>query len=139
MSINFQTISVKFAISKKTSVKNWISKVIKKEKRKESKIVFIFCSDNELLAINKEFLNHNTLTDIITFDYSKDKTISGEIYVSIERVEDNANFFDISFENELHRVIIHGVLHLCGYKDKTTAQKKEMRLKESLALRLLKD
>ena len=139
MSINFQTISVKFAISKKTSVKNWISKVIKKEKRKESKIVFIFCSDNELLAINKEFLNHNTLTDIITFDYSKDKTISGEIYVSIERVEDNAKFFDISFENELQRVIIHGVLHLCGYKDKTTAQKKEMRLKESLALRLLKD
>ena len=98
----------------------------------------MFCSDNYLLEINKQYLNHDTYTDIITFDYStKKEPISGDIYIGIERVKENATTFSKSFENELHRVIIHGVLHLLGYKDKTKPAKQEMTKQEDICLKEL--
>lgn len=137
MPFSFLHNSAKFSLKKKTIIKNWISSVIKEEKKKEGKIIFFFCSDKELLSINREFLSHDTFTDIITFDYSEGEKVSGEIYISADRVKENAEKFDVSFEDELHRVIIHGVLHLCGYKDKNAQHKKEMREKEDTALKKL--
>ncbi len=95
---------------------------------------YVFCSDELLHSINTEFLNHDTLTDIITFDYSLGKELHGEIYISTDRVRENARMYEVEFENELHRVIIHGILHLCGYSDKTEADKLEMRRKENECL-----
>ena len=96
---------------------------------------YVFCSDKELLRINKDFLHHNYYTDIITFDLSEPgKGIQGEIYISAERVKDNSLQMGVSFKNELHRVIFHGALHLCGYQDKTTAQRKEIRAMEDKCL-----
>lgn len=97
---------------------------------------YIFCSDEYLLEINKQFLNHNTLTDIITFDLSEtENDLTGEIYVSVERVAENADKFNKSYNDELHRVIFHGVLHLCGFKDKKEEQKAEMRRQEDLCIK----
>ena len=92
--------------------------------------------DGRLRNSNKQFLKHDTLTDIITFDYTEGKTVSGEVYISTDRVKDNAKLFGVSFKNELHRVMIHGILHLCGHKDKTTSSKKEMTGKENYYLSL---
>ena len=106
-------------------------------------IDFIFCSDEYLLNINQQFLQHDTLTDIITFDYCVAhrgdilKTISGEIYISIERIKENALLFNTGFTKELHRVMIHGVLHLCGFKDKKLQERKAMRNQEDIALNRL--
>jgi probable rRNA maturation factor len=111
---------------------------IKKEKKGIGDLTYVFCSDEYLLSLNQKFLNHNTLTDIITFDYSEAKTLSGEIYISIERVAENAEKFKVAFEDELHRVMIHGVLHLAGYKDKRPAEKALMRKKEEASLSLRK-
>lgn len=108
----------------------WISKVIQNEKFTEGEINYIFCSDDYLLKKNIKYLKHNTLTDIISFDYSMGHVISGDIFISIDRVNDNANDFKTTFDEELHRVIIHGVLHFIGYKDKTSDEKKLMREKE---------
>jgi len=97
---------------------------------------YIFCSDKYLLSINQKYLNHNTLTDIVTFDLAEDAEIEGEIYISVERVKENAVKYAVDFEEELHRVIIHGLLHLIGYKDKTASQKAQMRKKEQACLSL---
>ena len=112
--------------------------VIEKEKSEPGELSFIFCSDLYLNSINKEYLNHNTLTDIITFDNSpnQDSPVSGDIYISIERVRQNAQAFKASFDNELHRVLIHGVLHLLGYNDKKASDKAHMRKKEEAYLSL---
>lgn len=123
---------------KSTTLKKWIGTVIGREKKREGQLNYIFCSDKELLQINKEFLGHKTLTDIITFDYTEGKTISGEIYISAERVMENAEKFGVSFSHELRRVMIHGVLHLCGYGDKTASEKRIMRAREEVALELFK-
>lgn len=138
--IHFHTEDIKFAFKNKTEIKQWITSVAKGKKRKVGDLSFVFCSDGFLLRLNKEYLNHDTLTDIITFDYSKDDNqlpISGDIYISIDRIRENAVKFNKSFENELHRVIIHGTLHLLGYADKTKAAKLEMTKKEDIALKLL--
>ncbi|MBC7864558.1 MAG: rRNA maturation RNase YbeY [Bacteroidia bacterium] len=135
MPVSFLHSSENFSLQKKAVLKKWISAIIKQEKKKEGKIIFLFCNDKKLHSINKEFLNHDTLTDIITFDYSEGEKISGEIYISTERVFENAEKFSGSFLEELHRVMIHGVLHLCGYKDKSPADKKQMRQKEEEALK----
>ncbi|MEI6488495.1 MAG: rRNA maturation RNase YbeY [Bacteroidota bacterium] len=138
--IHFHTEDIKFAFKNKTEIKQWITSVAKGKKRKVGDLGFVFCSDDFLLRLNKEYLNHDTLTDIITFDYSKDDNqlpISGDIYISIDRVRENAIKFNKSFENELHRVIIHGTLHLLGYADKTKAAKLEMTEQEDRALNLL--
>lgn len=106
------------------------------KKTQKVQLTYIFCSDEHLLGINQQFLKHNTYTDIITFDLGEyDDEVIGEIYISVDRVADNAAKFGVDYNDELHRVIFHGALHLCGYKDKTEADRKEMRRKEDLCLK----
>ena len=135
--VSFFNQSVSFKLKDKTKLKQWIKTITEKEKHKLGQINYIFCTDDELLEINIRHLNHKTLTDIITFDYTEDKTIHSDIYISIERVAENAQKFKVTFDEELHRVMIHGILHLCGYKDKTKADSELMRKKENGALKVL--
>ena len=116
---------------------NWISKVCVDESYNLGDISLIFCSDEYLLDMNRTHLDHDYYTDIITFDYTDNQIVSGDLFISIDRVRDNATDFNVSFEHELHRVIIHGVLHLCGYKDKSDDEEKLMRTKENNALSLI--
>jgi len=113
---------------------HWIEQTIQKEKKKTGEISFIFCSDEYLLEINRSYLDHDYYTDIITFDYVENGEISGDIFISVDRVQDNAEKFQVSFDNELNRIMIHGVLHLCGYKDKAVNEKKLMTSKEDYYL-----
>ncbi|WP_240965766.1 rRNA maturation RNase YbeY [Pseudoflavitalea sp. G-6-1-2] len=118
-------------------MKSFIIDLFKKEKKKAGELSFVFCSDAYLLEINKQYLKHNYYTDIITFDLSQTPgVISGELYISVDRVKDNAQNFNVSFKEELHRVIFHGALHLCGYKDKTEKEEALMRKMEDKYLRL---
>jgi len=126
-----------FSLEKETTVKNWIKKILKQEGKTAGNISYLFCSDDYLLKINRQFLQHDFYTDIITFDYSEKAKIEGEIFISIDRVKENAKIFKQPFERELMRTIIHGVLHLCGYTDKKPADKKRMTAKENQALLLL--
>lgn len=136
-SIQFFSKNISFSLKNKTSLQKLILAVILKEKKKAGDINFIFCNDGFLFALNKKFLKHTTLTDIITFPFTMNKiAVSADIFISIQRVKENAKKFNVSFENELNRVMIHGILHLCGYKDKTTAQKKQIRKKEDYYLKL---
>lgn len=137
MPIHFFSQGTPFSLAKKRNVEKLILAVIRKEKKSAAEINFTFCDDKFLLALNKKFLKHNTFTDIITFQYPSDK-LSAEIFISIPRVKENAKKFKVSFENELHRVMIHGILHLCGYTDKTSEKKKEMKEKEDFYLKYLK-
>lgn len=115
---------------------DWISSVIKSENKSEGEINYIFCDDNYLVEINQQYLDHDTLTDIISFDYSVGNEINGDVYISIERVKENAIDFNVNFEDELKRVLIHGVLHYCGYKDKTESDEALMRSKEDEKIQL---
>lgn len=119
-----------FTLENEEAISTWLSAVIVSEKKKEGEINYIFCDDEYLHKINMEYLNHDTLTDIISFDYSVGNELNGDIFISIERVQDNANDFNVSFEEELKRVIVHGVLHYCGYKDKDEESELLMRSKE---------
>jgi probable rRNA maturation factor len=130
--------SVKVKIPSKKKLRIWLSSIASSEKRKIKNLAYNFCSDEELLHINLQFLKHNTYTDIITFDYSEKDFISGEIFISIERVKENAAKEKTLFEEELIRVIAHGLLHLSGYKDKSTAHKKTMRIAENKAIKAFK-
>ena len=116
--------------------KRWLAALAQKEGFKIGDINYIFCDDDYLLKINLEYLRHDTLTDIITFDYVENNVLNGDIYISIERVMDNSVIFSVSFEQELLRVLSHGVLHLCGYKDKTKEDAATMRKKEDAAIQL---
>lgn len=136
MAIYFNQTEISFKLKGKQQLKNWIKKIIEKEKLVLGDLSYIFCSDDELLKINQQFLNHNTYTDIITFDYHEGKIINGEIHISIDRVKENAEKYKTTFEQELHRVMIHGVLHICGYKDKSKADKELMRKKEDASLKI---
>lgn len=154
--INFQTENIKFTLKNKTLLKTWIKSIIDKKKQKTGEITFVFCSDDYLLNINKQYLHHDTYTDIVTFDYSTDnpvkvsklgnfkkkekasRTISGDIFISIDRIKENAEKYSKSFGNELNRVIIHGILHLLGYTDKTKTTKEEMTEQENSCLNILK-
>jgi probable rRNA maturation factor len=122
----------------KSKISDWIRKVVRREGGSLGSLNVVFCSDGYLLNINRNYLKHDYLTDIITFDYSEGKKLSGEIYISIDRVRDNANGLKLPFEIELRRVVIHGVLHLLGYKDKSASQKKAIRNKEDDCLSLFK-
>ncbi len=135
MAITFQEQHIKFKLKTSGKIKTWIKKIIGLEKKQTGEISFVFTTDEELLKINQQFLKHDTYTDIITFDYCQKKIISGDIMISVERVEENAKKLDIDFEEEIKRVMIHGVLHLCGYKDKTKTDKEVIRKKENWALR----
>ena len=135
MAVHF-TSTVKIKTPSKKTLKIWVEKIAASEKRKLKNLSYNFCSDEELFEKNKQFLNHNTYTDIITFDYSEEDLISGEIYISADRVKENAEKFKISFTDELIRVMAHGVLHLCGYKDKSPIQQQQMRAAENRAIKL---
>lgn len=138
--IRFFSEQVRFKISHPRKTSNWIKKAIESESYALKSINIIFCSDSMLSELNVKYLKHKTLTDIITFDYAESKgTIMGDIFISIPRVRENAGKFKTKFDEELHRVIIHGVLHLMGFKDKNTRQKSIMRNKEDSYLSLRTD
>jgi probable rRNA maturation factor len=135
--ILFFTDGVKFSLRHREAVRKWLKKVASSHKRSIASLNYIFVSDEVLLRMNKQFLSHNTLTDIITFPGEKSpKGITGEIYISIDRVRENAGRFDQTFKAELARVMAHGLLHLCGFKDKTEKDKLAMRSQEKKALDL---
>ena len=123
-----------FQLANEDGISLWLLEVINNEEKILKKISFNFCNDSELLKVNKEFLNHDTLTDIITFDYSDPTGLCGEVLISAERVKENSVKFSQSFDAELKRVMVHGVLHLCGFKDKTNADKLMMTTKEDFYL-----
>lgn len=127
INFNYET---DFTLENEEAIAAWLTNVITSENKKEGEINYIFCDDEYLHKINLEYLNHDTLTDIISFDYTMGNEISGDIFVSVERVKDNANDFNVAFDEELKRVLVHGVLHYCGYKDKCEADELLMRNKE---------
>ncbi|AEA43529.1 rRNA maturation RNase YbeY [Fluviicola taffensis] len=116
----------------------WYSNVCEAEGKSLGDISLIFCSDEHLLEMNREYLQHDFFTDIITFDYTEEDLVSGDLFISVDRVRDNADEFDVLFQDELHRVCVHGLLHLCGYKDKSDEDEKLMRQKENDMLMLRK-
>ena len=125
-----------FKVEDTKALSHWISEIILHENHELGDLTYVFCDDAYLHKLNVQFLNHDTLTDIISFDNSLGKQIHGEIYISVERVKENAGTYQVAFLDELHRVIIHGVLHFCGYKDKTKKQQETMTCKENEALDL---
>lgn len=131
---NYET---EFLLERETIITSWISNVIIDEGFKVGELNYVFCDDEYLHKLNVEFLDHDTLTDIISFDYTLGKLVSGDMFISIERVKDNATDFSTDFNDELNRVIVHGVLHYCGYKDKTDKDAKVMRSKEDHYLKAL--
>ena len=133
--INFD-FETDFTLKNTSEFKNWIEKVIISESYGLGEINYLFCDDDYLHKINVEYLNHDKLTDIITFDYNVGKTIYTDIFISIDRVKDNAKDFKVTFEEELKRVMIHGVLHLCGYKDKSDTDAALMRQKEDEKIKM---
>ena len=136
-SIIFHQEDISFRLKNIKKIKSWIEKSVALERGIVGDLNYIFCSDTYLHKINLEYLKHDTLTDIITFDYSEKKQISGDIFISIDRIKENALKFNQSTDIELNRVLIHGVLHLLGYKDKTPKEKETMRAKEDFYLTLL--
>jgi rRNA maturation RNase YbeY len=115
---------------------DWLSKVIISENKHEGEINYIFCDDNYLVEINQQYLDHDTLTDIISFDYSVGNELHGDVFISVERVVENAQDFDVTFEEELRRVLVHGILHYCGYKDKNEEDENLMRQKEEEKMKM---
>ena len=137
MAIHFFSENISFSLDKEEQTVSWIENILDQEKQVSKSINYIFCSDDYLLKINKDYLDHDTLTDIITFDNSEEEgKIEADIFISIDRVQENALSLDKKFDEELHRVIIHGLLHLVGYNDKTDEEKSEMRKKEDACLSL---
>ncbi|MBD0831242.1 rRNA maturation RNase YbeY [Aestuariibaculum sediminum] len=134
INFNYET---DFKIDNEDQITNWIVTVIETEGFKLEEINYVFCDDDYLYKLNVEFLDHETLTDIISFDYTVGKLIQGDIFISVERVKENAQDFNVPFNKELQRVIVHGVLHYCGYKDKSTSEAKLMREKEDYYLEQL--
>ena len=135
--ISYYAENISFRLKNKKIISDWIKKVILLEKRKLQSVSFVFCNDEYLLKLNQIYLKHQTLTDIITFDYNEDNNIAGDIFISIERVKENAIIFGNTFSDELHRVMIHGIIHLLGYKDKKSSERLAMRAKEDVCLSML--
>ncbi|NHM03455.1 rRNA maturation RNase YbeY [Flavobacterium celericrescens] len=133
ISFNYET---DFELENETQYEDWISRIIESEGFDEGEINYIFCDDEYLHKINVEYLDHDTLTDIISFDYTVGNLVQGDIFISIERVQDNANDFNVSFDEELKRVLSHGVLHYCGYKDKSPKDEALMRSKEEEKMKM---
>jgi len=134
IAFNYETL---FQLKDENLLENWIEKVVLEKGFEIGEINYIFCDDIYLHKLNVEFLQHDTLTDIISFDNSLGKLISGDIFISVERVNENAADFKVSFEEEIYRVMIHGVLHYMGFKDKSDAEKTEMRNAENSALLII--
>lgn len=137
MAISYNTEDIKMPSIKKRETTNWIKSVAATYNKKIGSIGYIFCSDEVILEVNNEYLQHDYYTDIITFNYNEGDTISGDIFISLDTVRSNAEQYNSSYEEELHRVIIHGILHLCGINDKTPEEQKEMTKSEDLALKML--
>jgi len=135
MAIEFN-YEIEFELNNSPNYTNWINIVVNHFNALVGDLNYIFCSDAYLLEINKQYLNHDTLTDIITFDYTDKDTLSGDIFISIDRVKENATTFNVAFEEELKRVMIHGVLHLLDYTDKTDDDKAEMRNQENQMIQM---
>ncbi len=135
MEIVFFSESIDFKISDEKNIRQWIFESIISEDKKTGEINVVFCSDDYLLEMNKQYLSHDYYTDVITFDYAEGKIISGDIFISIDRVGENAKKFGVSSGDELLRVIIHGIMHLCGYKDSTETEKNQMRKMENKYLK----
>ena len=133
ISFNYET---DFELHNESDFSKWISAVILSENKKEGEINYIFCDDDYLLEINQQYLEHDTLTDIISFDYSVGNEINGDIFVSVERVKENASDYKVTFDEEIQRVLVHGILHYCGYKDKTEADELVMRAKEEEKMKM---
>lgn len=136
MAIHFSIEKEGFKLKDKMKIKAWITSVVKKEGKRIGDIAYMFCDDEQVLEANISYLEHDTYTDIITFDYVEGDVVSGDILISVDRVKENANLFQCSFEQELHRVIIHGILHLLGVGDKTEEEAAVMRKREEMALAL---
>ena len=134
MAITFQAENVALPNIKKRATSNWIKVITEEYGKKAGDISYIFCDDAKILEINQTYLHHDFYTDIITFDYSEGDRISGDIFISIDTVRSNAEKYGTNFDDELHRVIIHGILHLCGLMDKSEADGKKMREAEDKAL-----
>ena len=139
MSIHFSVHSGDFELKCQDAVRRWIKTVVESRGKAVGNINYLFCDDEYLLRINQEYLNHDTYTDIITFDYVAGNLISGDIIISVERVKENAQQYCVDIDDELHSVIIHGVLHLLGQGDKTEVDAKEMRRQEADALLLFRE
>lgn len=133
ISFNYE---LNFKLEDETAYSNWLSKVISSEYKDEGNINYVFCDDNYLIEINKQYLNHDTLTDIISFDYSVRNELHGDVFISIERVRENAVDFNVEFDEELRRVLVHAILHYCGYKDKGKEDEKLMRQKEEEKIKM---
>ena len=133
ISFNYE---LEFSLENEANISNWLSEVILSENKKEGEINYIFCDDDYLLEINQQYLDHDTLTDIISFDYSVGNELHGDVFISIERVRDNAADFKVAFDQELKRVLVHGILHYCGYKDKREEDEKLMRQKEEEKMKM---
>ena len=136
MSIRFSSQNIDFELPEAEKVKKWVLQVVQQRGKRVGNISYLFCDDEHLLGVNQQFLNHDTYTDIITFDYVVADLISGDIMISVDRVGENAEKFGVPFEQELHRVVIHGVLHLLGQGDKSDVEAAEMRRQEEEALAL---
>ncbi len=136
MAISYQTEEISFPDIKRRKVATWIKQVAAMYCRKVGDVAYIFCSDEKILEVNKQYLDHDYYTDIITFDYTEKDCISGDIFISLDTVKSNSEKFGTEYDEELHRVIIHGILHLCGFEDKTPEDERIMRTKEDEALRL---
>lgn len=139
MGIKYYSEDIPFPKLKRREITRWINNVIDSEGKNSGDISFVFCSDAYLLEINRKFLNHNYYTDIVTFDYVVGDLISGDIFISIERIAENSVKFHTTLDNELRRVLVHGVLHLIGYKDKSEDDKLEMSSKEDYYIKVLSD
>ena len=134
MSITYQSQDTNFSLKNRRLISQWIKTVIAKHNKQLGNVSYIFCSNSFILDLNQKYLNHNYFTDIITFDYCSDNIIEGDIFISVDTVKDNSTRFNTNFNDELLRVIIHGVLHLIGFNDKTKKQQKQMRSMEDEAL-----
>jgi len=137
MAILYQAQEVKLPSIKKRETTNWIKLVAASYNKQIGDIAFIFCSDNKILEVNNQYLQHDYYTDIITFDYTEDNTISGDIFISTDTVKSNSEKFKTDYNEELHRIIIHGVLHLCGINDKGPGEREYMTECENKALKML--
>lgn len=137
MAIRFFTLETDFKLPHKRIINSWIKNTISSHQYKVGEINYIFTSNEQILAVNKQYLSHDYFTDIITFNYNSNRLISGDIYISVETVRSNALVYAVSFEEELHRVIIHGILHLIGFNDKSKEQQAEMTANEDSNLKIL--
>lgn len=137
MAITFQAENIDFPKIKRRDTKNWIKRVADDYGKKIGDINYMFCSDEKILEVNREYLSHDFYTDIITFDYSEGNKISGDIIISLDTVRSNSQKFNTNFSEELYRVIIHGILHLCGMKDNSEEEEKAMRQAENNALKMI--